>query len=77
MRSFHKWKQIFDRLLVTLVNDSGTWTSKSLKSLEEQGVILTKRSIVLKGLNIGLRCFFFDTKQDGRIGHVAIWEMGN
>lgn len=45
-----EWKAIYDRLLVNLVNDSGTWTSKSLKSLEGQGITLVKAKHSSKGV---------------------------
>ncbi|WP_335870914.1 Tn7-like element transposition protein TnsE [Bacillus sp. 2205SS5-2] len=45
-----EWKAIYDRLLVNLVNDCGTWTSKSLKSLEDQGITLVKAKHSSKGV---------------------------
>ncbi|WP_335870904.1 Tn7-like element transposition protein TnsE [Bacillus sp. 2205SS5-2] len=45
-----EWKVIYDRLLVNLVNNSGTWTSKSLKSLEGQGITLLKAKHSSKGV---------------------------
>ena len=44
------WKSIYDRLLVNLVNNSGTWTSKSLKSIEEQSVSVMKAKHSSKGV---------------------------
>lgn len=37
-----KWNSIYHCLLVNLVNDNGTWTSKTLKIIENQGVIMKK-----------------------------------
>jgi hypothetical protein len=48
--SINNWKPIYDRLLVNLVNDSGTWTSKSLKSIENQGVTVKKAKHSSKGV---------------------------
>ncbi|PED06616.1 Tn7-like element transposition protein TnsE [Bacillus pseudomycoides] len=45
-----EWKNIYDRLLINLVNDSGTWTSKSLKSIEGQGVTVVKAKHSSKGV---------------------------
>lgn len=45
-----EWKTIYDRLLINLVNDSGTWTSKSLESLEGQGITLVKAKHSSKGV---------------------------
>ncbi|MFE6707165.1 Tn7-like element transposition protein TnsE [Bacillus thuringiensis] len=45
-----EWKVIYDRLLVNLVNDSGKWTSKSLKSLEGQDIKLVKAKHSSKGV---------------------------
>ncbi|MGE7885153.1 Tn7-like element transposition protein TnsE [Bacillus sp. NPDC094077] len=45
-----EWKVIYDRLLVNLVNDSGKWTSKSLKSLEGQDIKLVKAKHSSKGI---------------------------
>ncbi|MDC2867102.1 Tn7-like element transposition protein TnsE [Bacillus sp. BP-3] len=44
-----KWKTIYDQLLINLVNDSGTWTSKSLKSIEGQGITVVKTKQSSKG----------------------------
>lgn len=46
----HDWKPIYDRLLVNLVNDSGTWTSKSLKNIEGQGITVMKAKHSSKGV---------------------------
>nr|WP_238937995.1 Tn7-like element transposition protein TnsE [Anaerobacillus isosaccharinicus] len=45
-----EWRPIYDRLLINLVNDSGTWTSKSLKSIEGQGITLVKAKHSSKGV---------------------------
>lgn len=45
-----EWKIIYERLLVNLVNDSGTWTSKSLKSIEDQGITVMKAKHSSKGV---------------------------
>ncbi|WP_242479904.1 Tn7-like element transposition protein TnsE [Bacillus cereus group sp. N21] len=45
-----EWKTIYDRLLINLVNDSGTWTSKSLKSIEDQGITVVKAKHSSKGV---------------------------
>lgn len=45
-----EWKTIYDRLLINLVNDSGTWTSKSLKSIEGQGITVVKAKHSSKGV---------------------------
>ncbi|MDP7979789.1 TnsA endonuclease N-terminal domain-containing protein [Bacillus sp. WLY-B-L8] len=37
-----EWKTIHDRLLINLVNDSRTWTSKLLKSIEGQCITVVK-----------------------------------
>ncbi|WP_282155955.1 Tn7-like element transposition protein TnsE [Cytobacillus gottheilii] len=48
--AINDWKSIYDRLLVNLVNDSGTWTSKSLKSIEESRVTVMKAKHSSKGV---------------------------
>ena len=48
--AINDWKSIYDRLLVNLVNDSGTWTSKSLKSIEEKSVTVMKAKHSSKGV---------------------------
>ncbi|WP_165774912.1 Tn7-like element transposition protein TnsE [Bacillus pseudomycoides] len=45
-----EWKTIYERLLINLVNDSGTWTSKSLKSIESQGITVVKAKHSSKGV---------------------------
>ncbi|MCM3490998.1 Tn7-like element transposition protein TnsE [Alkalihalophilus marmarensis] len=45
-----EWKPIYDRLLINLVNDSGTWTSKSLKSIKDQGITVVKAKHSSKGV---------------------------
>ncbi|MDQ0177841.1 Tn7-like element transposition protein TnsE [Bacillus chungangensis] len=47
----HDWKRMYNRLLVNLVNDSGTWTSKSLKSSENEGVTIIKAKHSYKSLS--------------------------
>jgi hypothetical protein len=42
---------IYKRLLVNLVNNSGTWTSKSMRSIEERGVTILKIKHSNKGIN--------------------------
>ncbi|WP_170958199.1 MULTISPECIES: Tn7-like element transposition protein TnsE [unclassified Bacillus (in: firmicutes)] len=44
------WKSIYHCLLVNLVNDNGTWTSKTLKIIENQGVIVMKAKHSSKGV---------------------------
>lgn len=44
------WNSIFHCLLVNLVNDNGTWTSKTLKIIENQGVIVKKAKHSSKGI---------------------------
>ncbi|MEK4487657.1 Tn7-like element transposition protein TnsE [Psychrobacillus sp. FSL H8-0484] len=36
------WEPIYEKLLENLVNDSGTWASKSLEMFEYQGIIIKK-----------------------------------
>jgi hypothetical protein len=38
----HEWKPMYNRLLVNLVNNSGTWTSKSLRDSQNEGVNIIK-----------------------------------
>ncbi len=45
-----EWKTTYERLLINLVNDSGTWTSKSLKSIESQGITVVKAKHGSKGV---------------------------
>jgi hypothetical protein len=45
-----EWQTIYDRLLINLVNESGTWTSKSLKSIEGQGITVVKAKHSSKGV---------------------------
>lgn len=40
--TIHNWNYIYSCLLMNLVNDNGTWTSKQLKIIENQGVIVVK-----------------------------------
>ncbi len=40
--TINNWDSIYYCLLVNLVNDNGTWTSKTLKIIENQGVIVIK-----------------------------------
>ena len=44
------WNSIYYCLLVNLVNDNGTWTSKALKIIENQGVIVVKAKHSSKGI---------------------------
>lgn len=44
------WNSIYNNLLVNLVNDNGTWTSKSIKSIENQGAIVMKAKHSSKGV---------------------------
>ncbi len=44
------WRPIYDQLLINLVNDSGTWTSKSLRSIEGQGITVLKAKHSSKGV---------------------------
>ncbi|MGG0293733.1 Tn7-like element transposition protein TnsE [Bacillus pacificus] len=48
--SVENWEYVYNRLFINLVNDSGTWTSKSLKSFETQGVVFTKAKHSSKGI---------------------------
>lgn len=41
---------IYKRILVNLVNDSGTWTSKSMRRIEERGVTIVKTKHSNKGI---------------------------
>lgn len=38
----HDWKSIYNKVLVSLVNNSGTWSRKSLNSIENQGIRVVK-----------------------------------
>ncbi|WP_231120729.1 Tn7-like element transposition protein TnsE [Bacillus safensis] len=40
--TIHNWNSIYKSLLVNLVNDNGSWTSNTLKIIENQGVIVMK-----------------------------------
>jgi len=44
------WGYVFNRVLVNLVNDCGTWTSQSLKSIKRQGITIIKSKHSLKGV---------------------------
>lgn len=48
--SVENWEYVYNRLFINLVNDSGSWTSKSLKSFETQGVVFTKAKHSSKGI---------------------------
>ena len=48
--TIHNWNSIYKSLLVNLVNDNGTWTSKTLKIIENQGVIVMKAKHSSKGV---------------------------
>ncbi|WGD65003.2 Tn7-like element transposition protein TnsE [Bacillus subtilis] len=48
--TIHNWNSIYKSLLVNLVNDNGTWTSKILKIIENQGVIVMKAKHSSKGV---------------------------
>lgn len=48
--TIHNWNSIYKSLLVNLVNDNGTWTSKTLKIIENQGVIVIKAKHSSKGI---------------------------
>jgi hypothetical protein len=48
--TIHNWNYIYNCLLVNLVNDNGTWTSKTLKIIENQGVIVVKAKHSSKGI---------------------------
>ncbi|MFT8320046.1 MAG: Tn7-like element transposition protein TnsE [Bacillus sp. (in: firmicutes)] len=45
-----EWRPILNRLLINLVNDSGTWTSKSLRNIESQGITVVKAKHSYKGV---------------------------
>ncbi len=49
-RTMVNWQSIYDRILLNVVNDSGTWTSNSLKAIEKQGVIIMKLKHSSKGI---------------------------
>lgn len=49
--NIYDWKQIYIRLLVNLVNDSGIWKSKSLKSIENLGVTIMKAKHSFKSIH--------------------------
>lgn len=44
------WDYVFNRLLINLVNDCGTWTSQSLNSIKGQGITIIKSKHSLKGV---------------------------
>ncbi|WP_238343608.1 hypothetical protein [Gracilibacillus saliphilus] len=46
----HNWHLFYNKLLVNLINDNGTWTSKALKIIENQGVIVMKAKHGSKGI---------------------------
>lgn len=48
--TIHNWNSIYKSLLLNLVNDNGTWTSKTLKIIENQGVIVMKAKHSSKGI---------------------------
>ncbi|PEF15884.1 Tn7-like element transposition protein TnsE [Bacillus cereus] len=48
--SVENWECIYNRLFINLVNNSGTWASKSLKSFENQGITFTKAKHSSKGI---------------------------
>ncbi|MFK5710450.1 MULTISPECIES: Tn7-like element transposition protein TnsE [Bacillaceae] len=48
--TINNWNPIYKSLLVNLVNDNGTWTSKTLKIIENQGVIVMKAKHSSKGV---------------------------
>lgn len=48
--TINNWNSIYYCLLVNLVNDNGTWTSKTLKIIENQGVIVMKAKHSSKGV---------------------------
>ncbi|HZG10945.1 Tn7-like element transposition protein TnsE [Bacillus sp. BNPI-92] len=48
--TIHNWHPIYNKLLVNLINDNGTWTSKSLKIIENQDVIVMKAKHSSKGV---------------------------
>lgn len=48
--TINNWNPIYKSLLVNLVNDNGTWTSKTLKIIENQGVIVIKAKHSSKGI---------------------------
>ncbi|MFE4077252.1 Tn7-like element transposition protein TnsE [Peribacillus sp. YIM B13477] len=48
--TIRNWNSIYYSLLVNLVNDNGTWTSKTLKIIENQDVIVMKAKHSSKGI---------------------------
>lgn len=46
----YEWKTIYDKLFFNLVNDSGTWVSKSLQNIELHGVLIKKAKHSSRGL---------------------------
>lgn len=40
--TIHNWHPLYNKFLVNLINDNGTWTSKTLNVIENQGVIVIK-----------------------------------
>jgi len=46
----HNWSSIYNSLLVNLVNNSGTWASKSLTYLEIQDIVILKAKHSSKGV---------------------------
>ena len=48
--TIHNWHPIYNKLLVNLINDNGTWTSKALKIIENQDVIVMKAKHSSKGI---------------------------
>ncbi|MDV2684056.1 Tn7-like element transposition protein TnsE [Alkalihalophilus lindianensis] len=48
--TMNDWDYILNRLLVNFVNDSGTWTSQSLDSIQRQGITIMKVKHSFKGV---------------------------
>lgn len=49
--TINNWNSIYYCLLMNLVNDNGTWASKTLKIIENQGVIVIKAKHGSKGIH--------------------------
>ncbi|MGG3928039.1 Tn7-like element transposition protein TnsE [Metabacillus fastidiosus] len=49
--TINNWNTMYYYLLLNLVNDNGTWTSKTLKNIVNQGVIVIKEKHSSKGIH--------------------------